>query len=126
MVTDNQVRMLMKLINQEKLLKTAAAKAGMSEKTARKYRELGKLPSQCKVLHDWRTRPDPLDQEDWRWVEEVLENNDGIEAKTLFEVLQREHAGKYQDGQLRTFQRKVKQWRALKGPGNEVFFPQNL
>jgi transposase len=114
----------MKLVNQEKLLKTAAAKAGMSEKTARKYRKSGKLPSQCKVVHDWRTRPDPLDPEDWRWVEEVLENNDGIEAKTLFEVLQREHPGKYQDGQLRTFQRRVKLWRALKGPGNEVFFPQ--
>ena len=124
MVTDNQVRILMKLVNQEKLLKTAAAKAGMSEKTARKYRKSGKLPSQCKVPHNWRTRPDPLDQEDWRWVEEVLENNDGIEAKTLFEVLQREHPGKYQDGQLRTFQRRVKLWRALKGPGNEVFFPQ--
>jgi transposase len=124
MVTDNQVRILMKLVNQEKLLKTAAAKAGMSEKTARKYRKSGKLPSQCKVAHNWRTRPDPLDQEDWCWVEEVLENNDGIEAKTLFEVLQREHPGKYQDGQLRTFQRRVKLWRALKGPGNEVFFPQ--
>jgi transposase len=124
MVTDNQVRMLMKLVNQEKLLKTAAAKAGMSEKTARKYRKSGKLPSQCKVVHDWRTRPDPLDPDDWRWAEEILENNDGVEAKTLFEVLQREHPGKYQDGQLRTFQRRVKLWRALKGPGNEVFFPQ--
>jgi transposase len=124
MVTDNQVRILMKLVNQEKLLKTAAAKAGMSEKTARKYRKSGKLPSQCKVIHDWRTRPDPLDPDDWRWAEEVLGNNDGIEAKTLLEVLQREHPGKYQDGQLRTFQRRVKLWRALKGPGNEVFFPQ--
>jgi transposase len=124
MVTDNQVRMLMKLVNQEKLLKTAAAKAGMSEKTARKYIKTGKLPSQCKVIHDWRTRPDPLDPDDWRWAEEVLQNNDGIEAKTLFEVLQREHPGKYQDSQLRTFQRRVKLWRALKGPGNEIFFPQ--
>jgi transposase len=114
----------MKLVNQEKLLKTAAAKAGMSETTARKYRKSGTLPSQCKVIHDWRTRTDPLDPDDWRWAEEVLENNDGIEAKTLFEVLQREQPGKYQDGQLRTFQRRVKLWRALKGPGNEVFFPQ--
>jgi hypothetical protein len=114
----------MKLVSQEELLKTAAAKAGMSEKTARKYRKSGKLPSQCKVVHNWRTRLDPFDQDDWRWVEDVLENNNGMEAKTLFEVLQREHPGKYQDGQLRTFQRRVKLWRALKGPGNEVFFPQ--
>ena len=66
MVTDNQVRMLMRLVNQEKLLKTGAAKAGMSEKTARKYRKSGKLPNQCQVIHDWRTRPDPLDPDDWR------------------------------------------------------------
>jgi len=124
MVTDNQARILMKLINQERTLEAAAAKAGMSGKTARKYRKMGKLPSQCKAIHDWRTRPDPFEEGDWRWVEEVLENNDGIEAKTLFEVLQREYPGKYQDGQLRTFQRRVKQWQALKGPGNEVFFPQ--
>lgn len=124
MVTDSQVRMLMKLVNQEQLLKTAAAKAGMSEKTARKYRKSGTLPSQCKVIHDWRTRTDPLDPDDWRWVQEMLENNEGIEAKTLFEALQREQPGKYQDGQLRTFQRRVKLWRALKGPGHEVFFPQ--
>jgi hypothetical protein len=32
MVTDYQVRILMKSINQSKTLKTAAAKAGMSEK----------------------------------------------------------------------------------------------
>jgi len=57
-------------------------------------------------------------------MQELLENNSGLEAKTLFEVLQREHPGKYQDGQLRTFQRRVKQWRALHGPGNEVYFPQ--
>ncbi len=66
MVTDNQVRILMKLINKEKTLQAASAKAGMSEKTARKYRKSGKLPSQCQVVHDWRTRPDPFDQEDWR------------------------------------------------------------
>jgi hypothetical protein len=42
----------MRLVNKEELLKTAAAKAGMSEKTARKYRKSGKLPSQCKVVYD--------------------------------------------------------------------------
>ena len=124
MVTDNQVRILMKLINQSKTLKTASAKAGMGEKTARKYRRLGQLPSQCKVIHDWLTHED-IFKDDWPWVEEFLNNNLGLEAKTLFEALQHEHPGKYQDYQLRTFQRRVKQWRALKGPGNEVFFPQD-
>ena len=38
MVKDSQVRMLMRLIHREKTLETAAAKAGMTDKTARKYR----------------------------------------------------------------------------------------
>ena len=50
----------MKLTNKEKTLKTASAKAGMSEKTARKYHGLGKLPSRCKTIHDLRIRPDPF------------------------------------------------------------------
>ena len=37
MVTDAQVRRLMKLIRTEKTLAVAAAKAGMDEKTARTY-----------------------------------------------------------------------------------------
>ena len=45
MVTDQQVRRLMMLINKEKTLAIAASKAGMDAKTARKYIKLGKLPS---------------------------------------------------------------------------------
>ena len=123
MVTDEQVRLLMKLINKEQRLQTAAAKAGMSEKTARKYRRLNRLPSQVKAVHDWQTRQDPF-QEDWPWIQELLEYNSGLEAKTIFEALQRMHPGKYQDGQLRTLQRHILHWRATDGPGQEVFFPQ--
>lgn len=51
MVTDRQVQILMKRINNEQTLQAAAAKAGMSEKMVRKYRRLGKLPSQVKIEH---------------------------------------------------------------------------
>jgi hypothetical protein len=104
-------------------LEAAAAKAGMTDKTARKYRRLGKLPSQCRVVHDWKTREDAF-AEDWPWAEELLKDHPGLEAKTLFAALQRERPGCYQDGQLRTFQRRVKRWRALAGPGKEIFFAQ--
>ena len=49
MVTDTQVRRLMKLMQMERSLALAAAKAGMDEKTARKYRDLGRLPSEVKA-----------------------------------------------------------------------------
>lgn len=123
MVTDQQVRLLMKLSKTEKTLSLAAAKAGMDEKTARKYCQLGRLPSEVKVGHTWRTREDPF-AEVWDEVEEKLGNNRGLQAKTLFEDLQRRYQGRFADGQLRTLQRRVKVWRALKGPGKEVFFPQ--
>jgi transposase len=123
MVTDNQVRRLMKLINEEKTLAVAAAKAGMDEKTARKWRNLGKLPSETRPEHNWRTRKDPF-EDVWEEIRRKLEINPGLEAKTLFEDLQRRYPGSFADGQLRTLQRKVKIWRALEGAAKEAFFPQ--
>lgn len=95
----------------------------MTEKTARRYRALGKLPSEVKVEHEWRTRPDPF-EDVWSQVEEQLRLNPRLQAKTLFRWLQREHPGQFQDGQLRTLQRRIKQWRATEGPAKEVFFSQ--
>ena len=101
----------------------AAAKAGMDEKTALKYRKLGQLPSQIKMPHVWSTRLNPFGEQ-WDSIIEMLKVNPGLEGKTIFEYLQRKDVGKYQDGQLRTLQRRIKQWRAVEGPAKEVFFPQ--
>jgi hypothetical protein len=54
----------------------------------------------------------------------MLHLNPGLEAKTLFKDLQRRYPGQFSDGQLRTFQRRVKTWRATEGPAKEVFFDQ--
>lgn len=126
MVTNQQVRRLMKLITQGEPLATAALKAGMDEKTARKYREAGQLPSEIRDERGprhWRTHPDAF-AEVWDEVRTLLEVNPGLQAKTLFQELQRRYPGQFQDGQLRAFQRKVKVWRALEGSPKEVFFPQ--
>ena len=123
MVTDCQVRRLMSLLQTERSLQVSADKAGMDRETARKYRKLGKLPSEVRPDHDWRTRANPF-AEVWPWVAEQLSMNPGLEARTLFEALQRAHPGRFADGQLRTLQRQVKRWRGLEGPGKEVFFAQ--
>lgn len=123
MVTDHQVRRLMRLRTREKTLANAASKAGMDENTARKYLRLGRLPSQVKKPHTWRTRKDPF-QTIWAEAKDFLELNSGLEAKSLFEHFQRENPGEFSDSQLRTFQRKVKRWRALEGPAQEIYFPQ--
>jgi len=113
----------MELLGAGKGLAVSAAKADMDEKTARKYRDLGRLPSEVKVDHTWRTREDPF-SEVWEEIKDKLEINPGLEAKTLFEDLQRRCPGRFADGQLRTLQRRIKIWRALEGPPKEVFFPQ--
>jgi len=114
----------MKLNQKEKRLSVAAAKSGMSENTARKYVRHRKLPSQTKSERAGRTREDPFEG-DWSGVKLKLEVNPGLEAKTLFEWLQRTYPERYGDGQLRSLQRRVKQWRALEGPAKEVFFDQH-
>ncbi len=123
MVTDKQVRMLMKLIKTEKTQYLAASKAGMDEKTARKYLRNKMLPSQQKKDHTWRTRKDPF-EEVWSEIRDYLDANPKLEGATIFFYLQREYPGRFTDGQLRTLQRKIKIWRALEGPGKEIFFPQ--
>lgn len=123
MVRDREVRRLMELLGKGMSLASAAAKADMDEKTARKYRTLGKLPHEVKVDHFWRTQEDPF-CDFWQGIVEKLSINPGLEAKTLFEDLQRRYQGRFSDGQLRTLQRRVKIWKALYGSPKEVFFPQ--
>src|ERR1700683_2924718 len=98
MVTDAQIQRLRRfdLANLSKW--QAAAKANMNEKTARKYRRLGPLPSAVRMDHTWRTKPDPF-AEVWHQVEEQLTLNHGLEAKTLFTWLQREYPGRFPDQQ---------------------------
>ena len=101
----------------------AAMKADMHRETARKYVVAGKLPSELKQSRDWRTRSDPF-EEHWPELEAKLRETPELEAKTLFALLQQEHPGRYEDGQLRTLQRHVKRWRAAHGPDREVVLAQ--
>jgi len=123
LVTDKQVRRLFVLVTTERNQEIAAAKAGMDAKTARKYRSLGRAPSELTAAPRWRTRVDPF-EEVWEEIRGLLEVNAGLEAKTVLEYLQRRSPGHFEDGQLRTLQRRVKNWRATEGPAKEVFFAQ--
>jgi hypothetical protein len=123
MVTDEQVRRLRKLSNTEKNQEIAASKAGMDPTTARRYLGLERLPSELKKERQWRTREDPFN-EVWDTVQLQIQERPGLEAKTLFEWLQREYPGRFSDGQIRTLQRRIKLWRVTEGPAQEVYFGQ--
>ena len=102
-----------------------AAMAGMSERSARKW-QCGPLPSETKQERRWRTRPDPFDGV---WEEEILPLLQGeaagrLRATTIIEWLEEKSPGRFSASQLRTLQRRLQDWRALNGPDQEVYFPQ--
>jgi hypothetical protein len=99
-------------------------RVNMDRKTARKYRDQAKLPSELESWpRKWRTRDDPF-ADVWEEVRELLEVCPVLQAKTLFERLRRRYPGRFEDGQLRTLQRRVRQWEATCGPPKDVFFAQ--
>ena len=60
-VTDRQVRRLHALLKSGKPLLVAAMRVDMDRKTARKYRDQTKLPSELETWpRTWRTREDPF------------------------------------------------------------------
>lgn len=122
MVTDKQVKKLMKL-SKTHTIESAATKADMSVRTARKYLQKGILPSEDKRIRNWETRKNPFESV-WEEVDELLRESSRFESKTIFQELQRRYPGQFMDGQLRTLQRRIRAWRATKGEPGEVFFPQ--
>ena len=121
--SDEQVRRLWRERARGLTIEQAAMKADMHRNTAGRHLQRAALPSDAPPDRSWRTREDPF-EEDWPEMEQMLEAAPGLEAKTLFGHLQMLRPGKYDDGQLRTFQRRVKAWRARSGPEKEIFFPQ--
>ena len=111
--TDAQVRLIMKERKNGKTQEQAAVKANIrSRKTVQKYEQLGQLPSELKEARNYRTRPDPFEG-DCAEIETKLKVAPELEGKALFEWLREREGSQYQDGQLRTLQRRISNWRAL-------------
>src|SRR3954452_23965341 len=125
MVTDAQVRVLRQKRMEGKTMEPAEAAAGMGLRSAQKW-QAGTLPSATKRPRAWRTRTDPFVEV---WSAEVVpllqaDTKGVLQAVTLLEVLEQKHPGSFGVGQLRTLQRRLRDWRAVQGPEKEVFFQQ--
>jgi hypothetical protein len=101
----------------------AAAKAGISVRSARRIEAAPSLPSQ-KPERSWRTRADPLAEVWDTEIRPLLEREPGLMGITLMRRLQEEYPGHYPDSMLRTLQRRIQVWRATSGPAREMFFAQ--
>lgn len=121
-----QIRILTKFVRSHGQ-RVAAAKAGMSLSTAKRYLRMnGKPKEKTHKPRSWRTRSDPF-AEVWPEIQELLERDAGLEAKTIMEWLLGSYPGQFQESQVRTLRRRIKDWRVLYGPeSKEVMFRQTI
>jgi transposase InsO family protein len=121
-IGDHQVGIYKKLrtkLGQE----VAAAKAGISVRSARRLDSTEVLPSQ-REARTWRTRADPFNAVWQSELVPMLEAAPALTAMTLLEEIQRRYPGQYENALLRTLQRRVRTWGASYGKEREVFFAQ--
>ena len=121
-ITEQQVKLYMDN-KKENTQAVAAAKAGFSERTARNIEK--RNYEVAKSERYWQTRKDPFEEV---WDQELiplLKMNPKIQAKTLLEHLQQQYPDAYPENLLRTLQRRVKRWKALSGPEQEIIFRQH-
>lgn len=120
-INDHQMRLYMK----SRLTETkpvSAAQASISLKTAYRIENDPRLPSQKSVPRG-RRRPDPLVAIFDTDIVPMLEATPGLRPIAIFEEMQRRHL-ELPDGVRRTMERRIRQWRALKGQDRDVIFRQ--
>jgi transposase InsO family protein len=122
-ITDQQIRLYMNERKEGHSQIASAAKAAISERTARRI-DTGQLSTEVPAERHWRTRQDPLEEV---WTQELvplLSENPGLLPATLFEFLCDNYPGRYDNKILRTLQRRIKSWKAKHGPAKDVIFRQ--
>lgn len=122
-ITQQQVKLYMSYIKKPKQTQLkAAAKAGFSERTARRI-ESGEYQAQHQP-RQYRTRKDPFDGLFEECLVPLLKENPALQPITLLDVLDEKAPEQFDHSHLRTLQRRVKRWRAKEGPEQEVIFLQ--
>lgn len=120
-LTNKQVILYMKNRNKGATQEVAAARSGISVRSARR---LDKGQLQPVGHHHWRTRKDPLEQVWQTEVQPLLEQQPALTPITVLEHLQDSHPGQYPNSILRTLQRRIRTWKSQYGGEKEVMFIQ--
>ncbi len=122
-VTDQQVRLYMQDRHRHSQ-RAAAARAGFSERTARRIDADPRLPSQRQPERG-RTVADPLEAVWEAVLLPILERDPAVQAVTLLRHLQMTDPDAFPDDRVRrTLERRVRDWRALHGAAHDVIFRQ--
>ena len=100
----------------------AAAKSGFSASSAYRFERDRRLPSQRKAVRE-RRRPDPLAEVWDSEIVPILKAAPGLRPVAIFDEILRRHP-ELGAGVRRTLERRIRSWRAVHGPEQEVIFRQ--
>jgi hypothetical protein len=123
-ITDRQCRRYMERRRSGDTQAVASAKAGMSERSARRFAAAAVLPSQRRQPRG-RTRADPLRGLWDEIIVPMLRQVPTLRATTVMEEIVRDYPGRLDERHLRTLQRRIAGWRATEGPEREIIFRQD-
>ena len=125
MTCTNQQVMRLKQMSCKYNKELAAARSGMSAKTARKYLLAQKLPSEMKKERHWKTRSNIFSAV-WCEIEDMLTKSPKLQATTILQYLINKDPDKFKISHKRTLQDLCKNWRAINGADKDVIFSQDL
>lgn len=120
-ITKQQVNLYMSYRQELNQVK-AAAKAGISERSARRIESGQHMVS--RECRGYRTRKDPFNGAFEQHLVPLLKADPKLQPITLLDKLESIMPGQFGQRHLRTLQRRVKKWLATEGPEQEVIFRQ--
>ena len=123
-ITQHQEILYMSARKSGKSQETAAAKAGVSERSGRRIEKNGR--QLASVNRHWRTREDPFTAIWEKELAPLLESQPDLTGLTLWEYLEDKYPSQFSYTLLRTLQRRVKHWEATQGPDKPVIFRQSV
>lgn len=124
MIKQTQYRTLIKEFNKSGEITMSSMKSGMTRKTGSKYLKLGKGPGELRQPHTWHTRQNPF-ADVASEIDDMLKKAPELQPLTIFTHLQEKYSGKFDDGQLRTCERRVKEWKMENGKSKVVSIAQS-
>ena len=120
-ITNRQVAHYMNSRDAGRSQLQAANVADISKRTGGRLDRSGRATQAART---YLTRPDAFSVVWSSEIEPLLRRDAQLKAVTLFAELQRLHPGQFKDGQVRTLERRVLQWRIVAGPPQPMMFPQ--
>ena len=129
MITDVRASKMYLLLHQGESVASVSKRLEMSQKTVRKYRDAGQLPSQIeRPQRNYRTRKDPL-AEFWSEIEGLLQQDARLKPYAILDWLKQKYNSppgepRVTDTIRRSLERRVQRWKLQHGIEQDVKFTQ--